>query len=96
MGPPPQYPKEEEMPVVNFDVAEFLEANRIVSAEGGGLRAVADLLGVTCAQVANRRFLLKKKGITLPRLRGRGPAAKPVVRFRKTSGKLHFTITVGG
>lgn len=94
MGPPPQYPKEEEMPVVKFDVAEFLEANRIVAAEGGGSQGVADLLGLTLSQVHSRRFMLKRKGIKLPNIRGR--AAKPVVRRRKTSGSLHFTITVGG
>lgn len=93
MGRHPLNPRK-RIDMITFDVTEFLEANRIASAEGGGSQAVADLLGLTLGQVHSRRHSLKRKGIRLPTLRRR--AAKVARRSRHESTNLHFSFDVGG
>ncbi len=87
------------MRFVQFDVQEFLEANRLAAEEGGGMQGVANLLSISLDQVRNRRHVLKQKGILLPSLRrGRPPkvrrAAKRSAAVRPAPA-LNFTITVG-
>ncbi len=85
--------------MLRFDVGEFMEACRFASATGGGVQAVADLLGITLSAVYSRRHQLKRKGIAMPKLRR--IAARPRAQLCLPAPvtveytPLTFTIEVG-